>query len=107
MHARILQFFRSAISVLPTLAVLSVLAVLAMVGHMTEWKISEAAKFWKIGESADQLAEKKQDHGKQSAGETLGLRFASVEAMEKSGIKTALVTKRPMSQSVVANGIIE
>src|SRR5437879_2359639 len=105
MHARILQFFRSAISVLPTLAVLSVLAVLAMVGHLTEWKISEAAKFWKIGASADPPTPK-QDNGKQNTSATPGLRFASVEAMEKSGIKTALVTERPMSQSVVANGII-
>jgi cobalt-zinc-cadmium efflux system membrane fusion protein len=107
MRARILQFFRSAISLLPTLAVLGVLGVLAIVGHITKWKITEAAKLWRAGDSADQPVDKKQNSDKQSVSETSGLRFKSMEAMEKSGIKTATVTKRLMSQSVVANGIID
>src|SRR5437879_1618335 len=107
MRARILQFFRSAISLLPTLVVLGVLAALAIVGHLTQWKITEAAKLWQTGDSADQPADTKQNNAKQSASEASGLRFVSVEAMEKSGLKTAAVMKRPMSQSVVANGIID
>lgn len=106
MPARILQFFRSAIALLPTLAVLSVLAALAVVGHLTEWKITEIAKLWKTAESVDSPADKPSNEIKPSAGET-GVRFASVEAMEKSGIKTATVTKHKMSQAIVANGIID
>jgi cobalt-zinc-cadmium efflux system membrane fusion protein len=107
MRAHILQFFRSAVALLPTLFVLGVLAILAVVGHMTEWKVSEAAKWWKTGSGTDEPAEKKQDSGKEKSSEASGVRFVSKEAMEKSGIKTATVTKRPISQSVVANGTIE
>ena len=57
MRARILQFFRSAVSLLPTLAVLGVLGALAIVVHLTNWKISEASKLWKAGDSADQPAD--------------------------------------------------
>src|SRR5437879_2166749 len=97
MRSRILQFFRSAISLVPTLAVLSVLSVLSIVGDRTDWKITEAAKLWQTGDSADLPADKKQNSGKPSAGEASGVHFASVEAMEKSGIKTATVTQQPMS----------
>src|SRR5579871_3019965 len=108
MRARILEFFRSAISVVPTLAVLGVLGALAIVGHVTKWNFAEAAKLWKAGESADQPAEKPVPTiALSESGPQRGVRFASAEAMEKSGIKTAAVEKRPMSQSVVANGTIE
>jgi membrane fusion protein, heavy metal efflux system len=107
MRARILQFFRSAVSRLPTLAVLGVLAILAVVGHLTEWKFSEAVKIWKIGASNDESPKKKQDDTQQSKSESSGVRFASLEAVQRSGIKTATVIKRPMSQSVVANGTID
>ena len=117
MRAHILHFFRSAISFLPTLIVLGALAVLAVVGHWTEWKISEAAKLWKAAENTDEvgrfakpshaLGERKEDNSKEKNTESSGVRFASMEAIEKSGIKTATVCKRPIRQSVVANGTIE
>jgi cobalt-zinc-cadmium efflux system membrane fusion protein len=107
MRARILQFFRSAISLLPTLAVLGALAGVAVVGHFTEWKISEVAKLWKRGDSAEEPDSAKQDSSKSSTAESNGLRFVTAEALAKSGIKTAPVSKRPMSQSVVANGILD
>jgi len=84
-----------------------VLGALAIVGHLTKWKITEASKLWKAADSADQPADKKPNSDKQSIRKSSGLRFQSVEALEKSGIKTATVMKRPMSQSVVANGIID
>ena len=107
MRTRLLQFFRSAISLLPTLVVLGTLAGLAVVGHFTEWKISEAAKLWQRGNSAAEPDSSKQDGSKSSTSENAGLRFVTAEALEKSGLKTAPVIKRPMSQSVVANGILD
>src|SRR6266849_5961480 len=99
MRARILQFFRSAISLLPTLAVLGVLAVVAVIGHLTEWKISEAVKFWKTADSAAEPTTTKPESGKQSTAETSSIRFSSAEALERSGLKMEAVSKRPMSQS--------
>jgi cobalt-zinc-cadmium efflux system membrane fusion protein len=107
MRARILQLFRSAISLLPTLAVLGALAGLAVVGHFTEWKISAVIKLLQRGGSADEPDNAKQDSSKPSTSENAGLRFATAEALEKSGLKTAPVIKRPMSQSVVANGTLD
>jgi cobalt-zinc-cadmium efflux system membrane fusion protein len=107
MRAHIFYFFRSAISLLPTLIVLGALAILAVVGHLSEWKISEAAKLWKTAESPDEPGEKKQDKGKEKSTESSGVRFASLEAVEKSGLKTAPVSRRSIRQSVVANGTIE
>jgi cobalt-zinc-cadmium efflux system membrane fusion protein len=107
MRARILQLFRSAISLLPTLAVLGTLAALAVVGHLSEWKISEVAKLWKRADSAGELDSTKQNSSTPSTTEASGVRFASAEALERSGIKTATVIKRPMSQSVVANGTLD
>jgi multidrug efflux pump subunit AcrA (membrane-fusion protein) len=105
MRARMLQFFRSAISLLPTLAVLGVLGVLAIVGHLTKWKITEVTALWKASTSADQPVTR--SNGDKQRTETSGLRFESMEVMQKSGIKTVTVTKRLMSRSVVANGIID
>jgi cobalt-zinc-cadmium efflux system membrane fusion protein len=107
MRARVLQFFRSAISLLPTLAILGVLAALAIVGHFSKWKITEASKLWSAGASADRPVDTPQNGDKQLISEPSGLRFQSVEAMHKSGIQTARVAKRPMSQAVVAHGIID
>jgi cobalt-zinc-cadmium efflux system membrane fusion protein len=102
-----LQFFRSAISLLPTLAVLGVLAVVAIVGHITKWKITEISKLWQAPEGAAQAIDTRNPSEKPRANETSRLRFESVEAMQKSGIKTVAVTKRWMSHSVVAHGIID
>src|SRR5207248_4934030 len=107
MRARIFQFFRSAISFLPTLAVLGVLAVLAVVGHFTEWKFSEALKLWPSQDSPGSPASPAQEHARPDSSDASGVRFPSLEAVEKSGIKTAAVTKRAMTQVVVANGSIE
>jgi cobalt-zinc-cadmium efflux system membrane fusion protein len=107
MRAQLLHFFRSAVSLLPALVVLGVLAGLAVVGHLTEWKISEAAKLWRTAGSTDEPGENKQGDSKEKSTESSGVRFASMMALEKSGLKTAAVSKRPISQSVVANGIIE
>jgi cobalt-zinc-cadmium efflux system membrane fusion protein len=118
MRARILQLFRGAVSVLPTLIVLGVLAILAFVGHLTEWKLGEAVKFWRWADfksgsqtvaGAGESTEKKGTvlDTPQGKSESSGVRFKSVEAVQRSGIKTAPVTKRPMSQSIVANGTID
>jgi cobalt-zinc-cadmium efflux system membrane fusion protein len=107
MRAHLLQFVRSAISLLPTLVVLSVLAVLAIVGHLTEWKITEAVKLWKTAEVTDESPDNKKDAGNQSSAEASGVRFPSVEAVETSGVKTAPVIKRKMSQSIITNGTID
>jgi membrane fusion protein, heavy metal efflux system len=112
MRARILQFIRRAVSVLPTLVVLGVLAILAVVGHLTDWKISELGKIGRWAEFKSSPApeatadDKKQDEN-QPKTESSGVRFESLEAVQRSGIKTAPVTTRPMSQVVVANGTID
>jgi cobalt-zinc-cadmium efflux system membrane fusion protein len=115
MRARILQFFRRAISVLPTLVILGALAVLAVIGHFTEWKFSEVAKIWRWADfksdsqtgSSPEEGTGKETTVSPSKSESSGVRFKSREAVQRSGIKTAPVIKRAMAQSIVANGTID
>jgi cobalt-zinc-cadmium efflux system membrane fusion protein len=107
MRAHLLLFVRSAITLVPTLIVLGVLVVLAIVGHMTEWKIMEAVKLWKTADRTDEPADNRKDGGKPGSAESSGVRFPSAEAVESTGIKTATVIKRPMSQSIITNGTID
>jgi cobalt-zinc-cadmium efflux system membrane fusion protein len=107
MAARLNQLVRSAFSLLPTLGVLGVLAGLATVGYLTDWKPGRLSGLWKPASGAGEPSAEKPETDGKSADEGSDVRFASPEAVDKSGIETAVVKKRLMRESVVADGTID
>ncbi len=107
MPARINHFMHSALGLLPSLAVLGVLAALAVVGHLTGWKLSNLSGLWKSAGNTAEATGVKERADKSNASASQPIRFSSQEALEKSGIKTAQVTRQPITQYVVANGTID
>jgi cobalt-zinc-cadmium efflux system membrane fusion protein len=101
----ILHRFRWLLGMLPGLAILGVLAGIAVAGHLSDWKISNLPSLWKrvtgTQRDPDQTADEMKRNGSN------GLQFTSPEALEKSGIKTAPVTQRPLSQYLTAYGTID
>jgi cobalt-zinc-cadmium efflux system membrane fusion protein len=107
MAVPIKRWLHTALSYLPNLAILGALAGLAFVGVRTDWKLSRVSELWKPPGDVSDAKDTKDDTDKKKNGEASSVRFASKEAIEKSGIKTAPITRRPISEALVANGTIE
>src|SRR5262249_51146488 len=92
---------------LPGLAVLGILAGMAIAGHLAGWRVSNVPQLWNGAVRSEETGDNREDADKKESAPAHGLRFPSQEALEKSGIKTATVSQRPLSQFVVANGTID
>src|SRR5438309_64817 len=107
MAARLNQLVRSAFSLFPTLGVLGTLAGLTTVGYLTDWKLDRVPELWKPAGDAGEPSADPQQAGPKSSAEGSEVRFASREAVDQSGIKTAPAQKRLMRESVVADGTLD
>jgi cobalt-zinc-cadmium efflux system membrane fusion protein len=107
MRFRIPSLFRSVLGLLPSLAVLVILAGLAVAGHLTGWKLNNLPQLWKPAGDSGEASTSKESADPKEASEEKGLHFASQEALDKCGIKTAPVTQQPLKQYVAANGTID
>lgn len=115
MQHRWSNLFKSALSQVVNLAVLAVLVGLLAWGHLTHWK---APKFSALLHRADSEKSQQPAHdGGASAPPPVNdlaaqppmlaaVHLASQEAVDKSGIELAAVEKRPMTQEVIALGMV-
>ena len=99
---------RATLAWLPAAAVFGVLAAVALVGHATHWKLSTLLPTSsKAGGQAAETPASAADSEKKDEGPDAPVRFDSQEALERTGIQTAAVEKRPMYQVVTADGAID
>jgi cobalt-zinc-cadmium efflux system membrane fusion protein len=104
---RIVQIIRAAFSMVPALAVLGLLGVLGVVGHRTDWKLSKVPELWKGRIERNPESRISPESAAEDPAPAPGIRFPSHEALDKSGIRTAEVSRRPLRQLVTANGTVD
>ncbi len=98
---------RTLFGLVPSVLILALLIVTAYVGHKTQWKVSNLARFWKPEAEEAEKPKEADEPKKNEPPEAKRVRFASAEALKQNGIATAAVEQRAISEVLTANGILE